>query len=829
MYWTTDKIETVTSIMPEATSYNHAVQLLKQHNIVTNRGVLIQIVHKLRKEKNIKTPLLKHGGKRPGSGRPRVKKTNNDYQEFLRKKNTKNISNGIDIDKNSINKKLFDYQKDVVQWACKKGRCAIFLDTGLGKTFILLEYARLLNEKTLIISPLSVARQTVNEAKKINMNIKYIRNKNGIDNDKIYITNYEMIDNFEIEYFNTIILDESSIIKSISGVYKKKLIEKCKNTKYKMACTATPAPNDNIEIGNHAEFLGICTHQEMLAQFFINANKEHTIEFNGELIHKKGANKEGQEWRLKHHAENKFYEWLSLWAICFTEPQELNYKYDYKLPKLNIIKHIINMEFIPENGQLFFSGLKGLNDRAAIKRKTINDKIEKLKEIINPDEQYIIWCILQDEANEIKNNIKCIEVKGSDSPEYKMKMFEDFQDKKYNILLTKGKIAGFGLNFQNAHNMIFFGLNDSWEIFYQCIRREWRYGQYNDVNVYIIITEYEIEILSNITRKDLQAKRLKKGLIEHIKKYEIEELKMKDIDYKENYNVKKVKDENYILINGDSCEELPKIESEKIDLSIYSPPFVDLYTYSDSVRDLGNCTNQEIFYKQYSFIIKELLRITKQGRLSCVHCMDIPALLQKDGYIGVKDFPGDIIRLHEENGWIFHGRCFIQKNPQAQAIRTHSKALLFVQLRRDSSDSRPALVDQILLFKKPGKCETVINPVNNEELDNETWIEWAHGIWTGISESDTLQFYSARAENDEKHICPLQLGTIERCIKLYSNQKEIILTPFLGIGSEIYQALKFGRKGIGIELKESYFNQAVENIKNISFEKEQNDLFEMAN
>ncbi len=739
-----------------------------------------------------------------------------EYKEFLKTKNNRIIAVGKEIDKKQINKILFDYQKDVVQWACKKGKCAIFLDTGLGKTFILLEYARLLNEKTLIISPLSVARQTVNEAKKINIELKYIRNQNEITDNLLFITNYEMIDNFDFSIFNTIILDESSIIKSISGVYKKKLIDKCKNIKYKMACTATPAPNDNVEIGNHAEFLNICSYQEMLSMFFINANKEHTIQLeNGNHIYKKGTNKGGQEWRLKHHAENKFYEWLSSWAICFTEPQELNYKYDYKLPKLNIIKHIINIDFKGNGEYLFFSGLKGLEDRVEYKRKNIKEKINKLKEILKPDEQYIIWCTLQDESKEVKKNINCVEVKGDDNLEYKIKMFEDFQDKKYNILLTKGKIAGFGLNLQQCNNMIFFGLNDSWELFYQCIRRCWRYGQFKEVNVHIILTNFELEILDNIMRKDLQAKRLKKGLIEHIKKYEEGELKMKEIEMKENYKSIKIEGENFIAIHGDSCEELKQIETESIDLTIYSPPFVDLFVYSDSLRDLGNCNNAEIFYKQYSFIIKELLRVTKAGRLSCVHCMDIPAMLQKDGYIGLKDFPGDLIRLHLENGWNYYGRCFIQKNPQAQSIRIHSKALSFKQLHKDSADLRPALIDQILIFKKEGENKNPVNAVKNGDLDNEKWIQWANGIWTDINETNTLQYYEARAEQDEKHICPLQLETIERCIKLYSNPNETILTPFMGIGSEVFQALKFKRKGIGIELKKSYFDTAIKNLNSI--------------
>jgi len=274
-----------------------------------------------------------------------------------------------------------------------------------------------------------------------------------------------------------------------------------------------------------------------------------------------------------------------------------------------------------------------------------------------------------------------------------------------------------------------------------------------------------------------------------------------------------VKTENWTAIQGDACEELKKLDSDSIDLSVYSPPFADLYTYTNSERDLGNSKDWDEFFDHYAFIIREVLRITKPGRLTCVHTSDIPAMAQKDGYIGVRDFPGEVINAYEKEGWIFNGRAFVQKNPQAQAIRTHSKALLFVQLRKDSADSRPALVDQILIFKKIGENDKPVLPVENGELDNEKWIQWANGIWTGISETNTLQYSRARGKDDEKHICPLQLETIERCIKLYSNPGETILTPFGGIGSEAFQAIKYGRKAILIELKEEYFREAIKNLR----------------
>lgn len=292
--------------------------------------------------------------------------------------------------------------------------------------------------------------------------------------------------------------------------------------------------------------------------------------------------------------------------------------------------------------------------------------------------------------------------------------------------------------------------------------------------------------------------------------------------------VKQVHGETFSAYNGDSCLVLKNFPDNSIDLMVFSPPFVDLFTYSPSEKDLGNSKDWKEFFEHYGFIIRETLRITKPGRLSCVHTADIPAMSMKDGYIGMKDFPGAVIKAYEEEGWIFAGRAIVGKNPQAQAIRTHSKALLFVQLKKDSSASRPAILDQVLIFNKPGENETPITPVANGEMNNETWIDWAGGIWTGIQESDTLQYTTARDVEDEKHVAPLQLGTIERCIKLYSNPGETVLTPFMGIGSEAYQAIRFGRKAIGIELKESYYRIAVKNLKDAEMKFKSKDLFSLA-
>jgi len=737
-----------------------------------------------------------------------------DYQEFLKTKQLKIEPKGFDITNSEINSKLFEFQKDIVRWAVKKGKCAIFLDTGLGKTFIQLEWARIINKKTLIFAPLSVARQTVRESKKINIDVNYVRDESELVNG-INITNYELLDHFSRDCIEAIILDESSILKSLSGKTRKELTEKYKNTPYKMCCTATPAPNDYTEIGNHAEFLNISTMQEMLAMFFINANKEHTFIMDSKIVTVKGSNKGGQEWRLKHHAENQFFKWLSKWAISMSKPSDLGYDDNgFILPELSINPIYVDAIFESDT-HLFFTGLSGLGDRAKVRADAIPEKIKAIKKLIKKDEQTIIWCGLDKESKSITKEINnAVEVSGSDSVEYKVKSFEDFQDGKFIVLITKAKIGGFGMNFQNSNNMIFFGLNDSWETFYQAVRREWRFGQKKPVNVYVVLSNLEQEIYDNILRKDKQARRLKTKMIELLKDYEINEIKGIDIE-RDEYNEDTISYDGWTAMLGDSCIRTKEIESETIDLSIYSPPFADLFVYSNSLHDLGNCKNWDEFFKQYDFIVKEILRITKPGRLSCVHTSDIPAMANRDGYIGLKDFPGKVIKLHEDNGWIYVGRALIQKNPQAQAIRVKSKSLLFVQMNKDSSHSRPALVDHVLIFKKPGENKIPITPVKNGDLDNEKWISWAHGIWTDINETETLQYYQARDKEDEKHICPLQLGTIERCIKLYSNPGETIFTPFMGIGSEAFMAIKLKRKAIGIELKQSYFNVAVKNLESL--------------
>lgn len=282
---------------------------------------------------------------------------------------------------------------------------------------------------------------------------------------------------------------------------------------------------------------------------------------------------------------------------------------------------------------------------------------------------------------------------------------------------------------------------------------------------------------------------------------------------------------DWTMVNGDCVEELAsQVADNSVDLSVYSPPFSSLYTYSASEHDMGNCSSEAEFFAHYAYVVREVLRVTKPGRHTCVHVAELTSTQQTHGVIGLIDFPGMVIRAYQSEGWTYHGRVTIDKDPQAQAIRTHSKGLLFVQLRKDSTWSRPALADTILIFRKPGENSVVVNP----DITNDDWIEWARPIWYGIRESDTLNVAVARENDDERHICPLQLGTIERCIRLWSNPGELVLSPFGGIGSEGYEAVRLGRRYLGIELKPSYYKTACDNLIAAEHAKTQGNLFDEA-
>lgn len=716
------------------------------------------------------------------------------YAEFLQTKRPIASTYGPTVAAGDIHPLLFDFQRDLVRWSVRKGRAALFADTGLGKTLMQVEWARLIGERTLIVAPLSVARQTVREAEKIGVTVTYTR---GELLDGISITNYEVIEHFDPANYGAVVLDESSILKALDGKTRRQLTEMFAATPYRLCCTATPAPNDIAEIGNHSEFLGVMPHHEMLSAFFVH-----------------GSTDDGKDgWRLKGHAEDAFYRWLASWSMAVRKPSDLGYEDDgFALPPLTIRPLFVEVDYVPE-GQLFFGGLKGIQDRSAVRRATLEDRVAKAAELVNAsDEQWIVWHGLNDEGYALVDAIRgALLVEGSQTPEAKAAALESFQDGAFRVLVTKPSIAGFGMNFQNAAHMAFVGLSDSWEAYYQSVRRCWRFGQTRPVEATIVLSDAEAAIYENVMGKEREAKRMQERLIEHVVDYE--RIELEGQPEVEAYDEATVRRDGWTMMLGDSVERIAEVDDDSVDLSVFSPPFLSLFTYSPSERDIGNARNDDEFWSHFGFLIDSLLRVTKPGRNCAVHVQQVPTTMAHDGVTGLKDFRGDVIRGFQGRGWTFHGEVTIDKDPQAQAIRTKAKGLLFVQKERDRSWLRPAFADYILVFRKPGDNTT---PIRSDEVSNDDWIEWARPIWYGIRESATLNAAEAREQRDERHIAALQLETVRRCVLLWSNRGETVLDPFAGIGTTGYVSIQNDRRFVGCELKRSYFDAACRNIDRAS-------------
>ena len=731
----------------------------------------------------------------------------NNYTEFLKSKEARVEAKGITP--GPISKTLFDWQGDIVKWALKMGRAAIFADCGMGKTLMQVEWARQIQEgmnytvrpkyqdRVMILAPLSVAQQTIQEAKKLNVNITYKTEPD--DSTGIWITNYDRLHKFPARLFDGIVLDESSILKSLDGKTRTLLLEQYTSIPYRLCCTATPSPNDLVELGNHAEFLGICSNNEMRAQFFIN---------DGDA---------GQKWRLKGHAKKDFWKWVAQWAVYIRKPSDLGYDDgNFQLPPLNISQVQVESNYIPE-GRLFPDLTKGIQGRTHARKHTMDKRIERAIEIIkNSKDQWLVWCGLNDEGQKLAKALgqnKAVLIEGATDDDSRITYESCWRNGQIQTLITKPGMFGFGMNWQHCHKILFLGLGDSFEQWYQSVRRCWRFGQKNPVDVVIVTSDAEISVVENVQRKEEQSSELAAGIVEAMKDAQIESV-LGRTARKDTYKMETKTGENWEMKLGDCVERIKEIETASVGLSIFSPPFSSLYTYSNSDRDMGNCKNHEAFFKHFSFLIPELLRVTKPCRRACVHVQQLTTTKVMTGTIGWYDFRADVVRAFIAAGWIYDGEVVIDKNPQAQAIRTKSKQLMFVQKNKDSAWSRPAMADYILLFRSPGDNLEPITQGVNDGVTNEEWIKFAHPIWYDIQESDTLQYASARENDDEKHICPLQLETIRRCIRLWSNPGDLVLSPFAGIGSEGHVALEQERRFVGIELKQSYFKQAVKNLQN---------------
>ena len=735
-----------------------------------------------------------------------------DYQTFLDSKITLAQPCGFEIKVKGSH--LFDYQRAVIEWALQRGRAALFLNTGLGKTICQLEWANHVSQHTgspvLILAPLAVAEQTVAEGSKFGIPVNHTRD--GSLAPGVNITNYERLHYFSPEGLAGLVLDESGILKGFDSKTRKQINEFVTGIPYRLACTATPAPNDLIEITNHAEFLDVMSGKEIIALFFTQ---------DGNTTH---------QWRIKGHARKDFYRWLASWSVAMTNPADLGFDGSrHNLPPLVVEQ--ISIDAPAPEGLLFAVEAQTLSDQRASRRQTIDDRVAIACEKVKTPGQWLIWCDLNTESEALKKAIPdAIEVKGSDSPEHKTDALIGFAEGRYRILISKASICGFGMNFQGCHQQLFLGVNHSFEQFYQAVRRSWRFGQTKPVNVYLIASDADGSVISNLNRKRANFNTMMDGLVREIVSTGLSVgIQKKNQDF---YMTDIKSGNGWTLYLGDCVERIDEIESESVGLSVFSPPFPGMYAYNNSTRDMGNTDGLDEMVEHFRYLVNadKLMRILKPGRLCCVHLTQLTAMKSRDGYIGIKDYRGRTIKMFEEEGWIYTGEAVIEKNPQIQATRNKERGLLFKSLATDAAMMRMALADYLIYFRKPGDNPDPIragisSKYNAGEgwITEEEWIEWASPIWFrhrkgipgGIRETDVLNVAAARESDDERHLCPLQLGVIERAVKLWSNPGDTVFSPFAGIGSEGYQSLKLNRKFIGIELKKSYWDYACRNLASV--------------
>ena len=732
-----------------------------------------------------------------------------DYEDFVRRKRRAELATGHQP--GELNEHLFDFQHAIVSWATRRGRAAIFADTGLGKTLMQLSWADEVASHTggivLILAPLAVSEQTIEQGSMFGIEVRRVPHGQSPAGPGVWITNYERMDAIDFTELHGLVLDESSILKAHDGKTRTALITAAQGVPYRLSCTATPSPNDFEELGNQCEFLGVMTRTEMLATYFVNDTGDTGT------------------WRLKGWGQSRFWEWMGTWAVVLRNPSDLGFDGSrYELPTLHYHEHVV--ETAPLGDDLFSRPAQTMLERRKAQRDSIEARCRALAAVVNaePNEPWLIWCHLNDEAELLSSMIPgAVNVQGSDSAESKAKNLLGFAHGDLRVLVSKPKIAGYGMNWQHCARMAFVGLDDSFEKFYQAVRRCYRFGQSREVQVHIFTAENEGQILANIRRKEVQHHEMSASMIEHMKDIMNNELQG-TANIVDEYREDVYRSENFTVHLGDCVKMARGMPSNSIDYSVFSPPFADLFVYSNSDHDMGNCKDDAEFIEQLRYLIGELFRVIKPGRNVSFHCMNLPTTKMRQGFIGLRDFRGDLIRAFQDAGFIYHSEVCIWKDPVTAMQRTKALGLLHKTIRENGTMSRMGLPDYVVTMRKPGDCETRVTHGN--DLPVAMWQKYASPIWDDIDQGRTLNKLPARDENDEKHMCPLQLDVIERCIHLWTNPGELVFSPFTGIGSEGYCAVKMGRKFIGAELKPQYWELAVQNIADA--EHEQQGLFSEA-
>lgn len=764
------------------------------------------------------------------------------YAEFLASKGPATPKVGFGIPPEDLNPRLFPWQADLVSWALLRGRAALFEETGLGKTGQQLEWARRVHEHTggdvLVLAPLGVGHQTVAEAEKFGLDGLVTRARTpGELRPGVNVTNYERLHLFDPGAFAGVVLDESSILKGFGSKTRWALTRAFERTRFRLCCTATPAPNDYVELGTHSKFLSLMDVGEMLTRWFANDTKQMRTT------------------RLKAHGEREFWRWVATWAACVTKPSDLRdaggrpYSDEgYDLPPLEVLEHSVAVDHAAaqeETGALF----RAVSPIAATElhrelRRTTPERAARAAEIVasEHEEPWAVWCNTNREADALMallGPLGAVEVRGSDHPDLKEETLLAFSSGEARILVTKPTIAGFGLNWQHCARHAFVGLSYSFEQFYQALRRSYRFGQTRPVRAHVITAETEQQVMQTIHRKQREHAIMQEKLAEAIREHGApgrSGVVRADVGAGTTGRTERGAQGTWELLEGDAVELVRGVPDASVHLSIFSPPFSSLYAYSPSLRDMGNCADDEEFLAHFSYLVPELLRATVPGRLCVVHVKDLQRYRNQHGYGGLRDLTGEVTRAMEGyvapdgTRWGYHCKVTIWKDPVREMQRTKSYGLLYKTLKRDASYSRVGCPEYLVVFRKwtpdQESREPVLHkPGTPEEIPLEIWQRYASPVWSDIRQTNVLNAKAARDEDDEKHLAPLQLDLIERCVELWSNPGDLILDPFSGLGSTGFQALQMGRRYLGFELKDTYFNQSVKYLRAVERRSEQGTLF----